>query len=289
MLIGSLYTNAMATTIEAHEKIEILNNVSQYFNTNQFSHKNIISNYQKYNPEKAKELNAFFEAHPEAKKIQIPEVKIEQGRLSSLIKGQKIYFSLIETGRFTISSDSASVSIDNSMNSEKIFEILTTHFKPLESFTVFNLFISEANAQVSNGVVVVALIIFNILMVTMLTVSDKQSRKWENLVGEVEKIDYMCRGSETNGDDSELSDLKNAYSKLTEIELSKCQGSFFRSMYEENKLKPLCRKMQLIKKCIKTTIDRIERKGVNNSARGNAKKVQYDSHEDKFTPKSMSK
>ncbi len=261
----SLITNCFATMPENQIKGEELIALAKYINSSKKSFKDAIDSFNKIDPKKEKDLNAYLAANPSMQNLIMPQVTVENDSLTIMVDGQKIIFTIYENGQLTVSVGGKNIRPDLSLPFNQMEKKLSKELSTVNQFSLLNLLIPNAYAIV--GVVIAALLLAIPVIVGASILFLKEPGDY--LVKESEKVCSELKddsGAVTNQD---FANFKKTFQKMSEIYTKHCVLQ--KDFYEKT-----CKKIPVVVKCMKGIIEREDKKMVNDSSRGILKPKNSD-------------
>jgi hypothetical protein len=249
MLINSSIALAFNDQISNDELLQI----SKTINSKKFSYKELVSDYQKYDVVRAKELESIFLANPQYQSVQIPKSTVEDGKLSFMIEGKKSLFSIDKQGRIDILIGDKKILLEYSMSPEQMIKKISDSLNE-KKYSFVDFFIQKSYANPLD-LVLVAVIVWWIAGLYHEVPFVKVYRAAKKLCD-----------APTEATTEAVDSLKKAFDYLTVNAPEKCVGREVKSY--------VCKEIPSIKKCLKDKIDQIKNGAIDDSSRSQIKEKQ---------------
>jgi hypothetical protein len=274
ILIFSLIANSTASESKVVSMDENLQFVVDKIN----SSKNILEEIRtlyKNMPGETKELEIVLKENPDLKKIRLPKITLENGKISFTIKRKKAHFTLVNNRVSVIDFEGKSLIIDPLWSMHELFKKLSTEFDSAKKFSLLNFFIQDTYAQ-AYGIAMIFLMmgIISIYVAALSFGSAYQLKSFNDLV---KSNNEFCKNLQTiNFSESEFTQLKDMYNSLADNNLNFCKNIV--------ETPPRgCLQIDEVKNCLKNKIVEYKTQAINNSSPSIKKIIEYDSAKDQFS------
>jgi hypothetical protein len=151
-VVFTLITNAIAREAEIANRSfysdDVLKSIVDMINSKARSAKEISNIYKKFDSKRAEELELFFKNNPKFQNREKVNATLENGKISFISEGKKVYFSLINNKEILLQLEDKSVVLNYMMPFSEIAKKIGTLFSTdTKNFSLLNLFISDAVAE----------------------------------------------------------------------------------------------------------------------------------------------